>query len=138
MPASYGDLLVLLCVCKMVFSKMKFCSWFRMCAPYLQLKHRESSSSSRLSVVLDRRALYDGSESVDWSWGDLCCLGETSCSSSVLSAWLVEVHSDSSLPVLVEVVVRNFVVVFDCLRTLSVYGKQLLVQCSKRHRRTVW
>lgn len=88
---------------------------------YLQLLQRETSTSSCSSVVLDSRALHNRSELVDWSRSNSCGFGESCCSSSVLSGWLVEVDSHSSLPVLVEVVVGNFVVVLDGLITIVSY-----------------
>ena len=83
---------------------------------YLQFKQSETSSSSCLSVVPSGRALDNWLESVNWSWSNLRGLCETSSSSSVFSAWLIEVDSHPSLPVLVEVVVGDDVVVLDCLR----------------------
>jgi len=90
------------------------------CPSYLQLKQRETPSSSCPSVVLDGGTLDNRLECIDRSWGNLCGFGETSGPSSVLSAWLVEVHSDSSLPVLVEMIVRDLVIVFDGLPSESV------------------
>lgn len=83
---------------------------------YLQFKKCETSSSSCSSVILIRRALNDWPQSVDWSRSNTGGFCESCCSSSVLSGWLVEVDSNSSLPVLVEVVVRDLVIVLDGLR----------------------
>lgn len=82
---------------------------------YLEFKQCETPSDSCSSVVLHGRALDDGSESVSRSRCNCSGLCETRSSSTMLSAWLVEVNSHSSLPVLVEVVVRYLVVVLDGL-----------------------
>ncbi len=103
----------------------------RYCGSYLQLKQSETPSSSCSSIVLDSRALDNWLQSVDRSWSNLCGFGETGCSSSVLSSRLVEMDSDPSLPVLVKMVVRNLVIVFDGLRFELVYGFEKLACCDK-------
>lgn len=82
---------------------------------YLEFSQCETSSDSCSSVILDCRALNDWSKSVDWSRSDSCGLCETSSSASVLSCWLVEMYSYSSLPILVEMGVGDDVIVLDCL-----------------------
>jgi hypothetical protein len=84
-----------------------------MCWSYLQFNQSESSTSSGATVVLDCRASNDGLEFVDRSGSDGGGLGQTSSPSSRFAAWLVEVHADPALPVLVEVVVGQLLVVFD-------------------------
>lgn len=93
---------------------------------YLQFKKCETSTSSCSSVVLNCRTLNDRSEVIDWSRSNFSGLCKTSLSSSVLSSWLIEVNSNSSLPVLVKVVVRYCVIVLDCLHRL------LAVDCEDR------
>lgn len=90
---------------------------------YLQLNQGETSTGSRTTVVLDGRASDDGSQLVDGSGSDSGGLGQTSSSSSRLAAGLVEVDANSTLPVLVEVVVGQLLVVLDrhlvCLTIFS-------------------
>ena len=82
---------------------------------YLEFSQCETTSNSCSSVILDCRALNDRSKSVSWSRSDSCGLCETSGSASVLSCWLVEMYSYSSLPILVEMGVGDDVIVLDCL-----------------------
>lgn len=82
---------------------------------YLEFSQCETPSNSCSSVILDCRALNNGSESIDWSRSDSCGLCETSGSTSVLSCWLVEVYSYPSLPILVEMGVGDDIIVLDCL-----------------------
>ena len=115
--------------------------------PYLQLSQGESTSSSYTAVVLDSWASDDWSQLVDWAGCDSCRLRKTGITASELTAWLncmldpsllchscaiylVEVNSDSSLPILTEIcrqlgfvgfaewrrkhtVMRNLLVVLD-------------------------
>lgn len=81
--------------------------------PYLQFDQGETSTGPGAAVVLDRRASDDGLQLVDGSGGDSGGLGQTSSPSRGLAARLVEVHADPALPVLVEVVVRQLLVVLD-------------------------
>jgi hypothetical protein len=82
---------------------------------YLQLPQTETPTSSCSPVILDRRASHNGSEFVDRSRGNSCSFGETVGATAGLAAGLFEVDLDSSLPVLVEVPIRDDVVVFDRL-----------------------
>lgn len=83
---------------------------------YLQFLYGETTTSSCSSVVLDRWALNNRSQSVDWTRSNSGGLGDTSVSASVLATWLVKVHTHSSLPILVKVIVGNLVVVLDGLQ----------------------
>jgi hypothetical protein len=91
---------------------------------YLEFLQREASSSTSAAVVFESRALNDRSESVDGSGGYTSSFGDTCISATVFSAGLLEVDLHTSLPVLVEVCVRDDIVVLDRLRT------GLLVVCS--------
>lgn len=75
----------------------------------------ETSASASAAVVLEGRALNDGSETVDGSRSNTSGFGDTGVSASVLAAGLLEVNLYSALPVLVEVPIRDNVVVFDRL-----------------------
>jgi hypothetical protein len=90
---------------------------------YLQLHECETSAGSNAAVVFDCRTSDDRSELVDWARSDGCGFRNTSCSAagfatglgskeSVLvralgvgGSWshLIEMDSDSSLPVFVKV-----------------------------------
>lgn len=83
------------------------------CKSYLQLLQRESSTSSSTAVVLQRRTSHNRSELIDRSWSNSSRLGQTSSSASRLAAGLIEVHADTTLPVLVEVVVGELLIVLD-------------------------
>jgi hypothetical protein len=82
---------------------------------YLQLPQIETPTSSCSPVILDRRASHHRSKFVDGSRGNSGGFGETVGATARLAAGLLEVHLDSSLPVLVEVPVGDDVVVFDRL-----------------------
>lgn len=83
--------------------------------PYLQLQQCKAPSSANTAVVFDRGATDNRSEFVDWSRSDGGSFRETGGATAGLAAWLVEVHADTALPVLVEMVVRNLLVVLDRL-----------------------
>lgn len=80
---------------------------------YLQLHQGESSTGAGAAVVLDGRASDNRSQLVDRSGRDGSGFGETSGSTSRFAAGLVEVHADAALPVLVEMVVGQLLVVLD-------------------------
>lgn len=82
---------------------------------YLEFLESKASTSTSTAVVLDGRALDNRSETVDWTRRNRSSLYETSGSTSGLATWLIEVNSDSSLPILVEVRIGDDVVVFDRL-----------------------
>lgn len=80
---------------------------------YLQLSQGEASTSALAAVVFDRRASDDRSEAVSGTRSDSSGLGKTSSAASRFAAGLIEVHTHPSLPVLVEMVVRELLVVLD-------------------------
>jgi hypothetical protein len=83
--------------------------------PYLQLLQSEAPTSARAAVVLDSRALNNGSQTVDGAGSNASGFGDTGITTAVLAAGLLEVHLDPALPVLVEMPIGNDVVVFDRL-----------------------
>jgi len=80
---------------------------------FLKLHQSESPSCPKTAVVFERRTSDDGSEFINWSRCDSCGFRETSGTTAGFATWLIEVHSDTALPVLVEVVVRDLLVVLD-------------------------
>jgi hypothetical protein len=82
---------------------------------YLQLHQCEASSSSCFSVVLSCRTPDNGSKSVSRSRRNGSGFGETVGATAGLAAWLFEMDLDAALPVLVEVPIRDDVVVLDRL-----------------------
>lgn len=82
---------------------------------YLQLLQSETTTSPRAAVVLDGRALNNGSQAVDRARGNAGGFGDTGITTTVLAASLLEMNLDPALPVLVEVPVRDDVVVLDRL-----------------------
>lgn len=84
-------------------------------ASYLELLQSETSASARAAVVLDGRALNDRSETVGRAGSNASSFGDTSITTAVLAAGLLEVHLHPALPVLVEVPIRDDVVVLDRL-----------------------
>lgn len=99
----------------------------------LQFRDGETSTSSDLSVVFDSWASDDRSQQVDWLWSNLGGLGGSGRSSGGLLTGLVQVDSDSFLPVLSEVVLKNWEVLVDsCMRGGGGRGEKgvVLVVCS--------
>lgn len=81
--------------------------------PYLQLSKGETPSGTDTTVILDGRTSDDGSETVGRTRSDGGGLGQTSSAASRFATWLVKVHTHSTLPVLVEMVVGELLVVLD-------------------------
>jgi len=79
----------------------------------LELGERETTSSTKLHVVLDGWASDSWSQLVDWARSELCGLRSTSIAARDLLAGLVEVRPDPALPILSEMVVRELLVVPD-------------------------
>ena len=88
--------------------------YFLWCS-YLQLLQSETSTGPRAAVILDSRALDDGSQTVDRAGSHAGSFGDTGITTTVLTASLLEVHLDPALPVLVEVPIGDDVVVLDRL-----------------------
>jgi len=80
-------------------------------AGFLQFLQREAAASPKAAVVFEGWASDDWSELVDWARCDCGSLRETSCTTARFAAWLVKMHTDAALPVLVEVGVRDLLVV---------------------------
>jgi len=79
----------------------------------LQLNERETTAGANAAVVLNGRASHNGAEEVDGTRSDLGSLRNTGVTSGLLLARLVEVHADVALPVLVEMVLLDLLVVLD-------------------------
>jgi hypothetical protein len=73
----------------------------------------ETPAGSSTAVVLERRASDHGSQFVDWTGRNGSGFGKASSSTARLAAGLVKVHTHTALPVLVEVVVGELLVVLD-------------------------
>ena len=80
---------------------------------YLQLLQRKPSTSPRTTIVLESGTSNHRPQLVDRSRRNSGSLRQTSSSAARLAARLVEVHSDTALPVLVEVVVGELLIVLD-------------------------
>lgn len=77
----------------------------------LDLLQGESSTSSLPVVISDSGAVNQGSQPVQWPWGNGSGLGSPCCESSLLSGSLVQPNSDVFLPVLSQMDVGDDVVV---------------------------
>lgn len=78
----------------------------------------EATSESGLGVVSDRAAPHNRAEGLQWSGEQSCSLGGTSSAPSQTASWLVEPGLHAPLPVLVEMLVRDGVVVLHDLESL--------------------
>lgn len=79
----------------------------------LDLGQSETSTGSDLSVVLDGWTSHHWSQEVHWLWSHSGGLGGSGLTSGDLLASLVQVHSDTFLPVLSEVVLQDWLVLSD-------------------------
>lgn len=79
----------------------------------LQLLQAETPAGTDTAVVLDGWASDNWPQFVDWAGSDSSSLGDPGISPAELTAGLVEVSADASLPLLSEVVVGNLLIVLD-------------------------
>ena len=99
---------------------------------YLQLLQSKTSASTCAAVVLEGRALNHGAQTVDGAGSHAGGFGDTGISTTVLAAGLFEVHLDPTLPVLVEVPIRDDVVVLDRLEDFEVAVSEYSVESTGR------
>lgn len=82
----------------------------------LQFLVSKASSVSYLGVVLFSAGLDKRSELLEWSWERTSSLGNSSGGSNLLVSCLIEINSNSTLPVLSQVNTSEHIVVLDhCL-----------------------
>jgi len=79
----------------------------------LQLLQGETPPGTDTAVVLDGWASDNWPQLVDWAGGNGGSLGDPGISPAELTAWLVKVCADASLPLLSEVVVWDLLIVLD-------------------------
>ena len=79
----------------------------------LDLGKRESAAVPDLASVAAGRGRHDGAQLLEGSGEQFLALGNSLLTADVLLGGLVEVHSDSGLPVLAEMYVWDDVVVLD-------------------------
>lgn len=88
-------------------------------SPHLQLSQREAPPQSLFGVVFDGWAVYNGAQrTTDRAREDPGSLFGPPCSSLLLPCGLIEPAADTELPLLVEVGVRDNVVVL-CIDIIS-------------------
>ena len=93
---------------------------------YLQLLDCEASTSASAAVIFEGRALNDRSETIDRSGGYTSSFGNSVGTSPALATGLLEVNLHTTLPVLVEVRVRDDIIVLDSLYRTFVSDVELV------------